>query len=326
MNAHEATHECRPDVLGIGQSLSGTNWLWQQLRSHSGTWMPPIKEMHFLDHGMISAGPRRRLARILARRDKPRPSDEEDLAFLTRYFLSPICEELQREEYRFLAAREHVLSPLPHAPPGEPLSITFRPQSRHFDWYGNLFELAGDRLTGEITPRYCILDRDVIADLRAWAPDLKIIMTVRHPVERLKSYLQKAVRRGHCNEADLVHPDRVLNMTLRNPVQIPFLSPTSNYLTWTEVFDPKDVLVLTLDEIREEPDAACARLCRFLGLNPDPQAFTGEANINTKAERAKCEIPGFVDELLTDALSDELQACARVFGGRASAYPQTAQP
>jgi hypothetical protein len=60
----------RPDFLCIGIHKAGTTWLYQQLDSHPDFWMPPIKELHYLDQ----------LGRV--ERTSPRCRDERDLRFL----------------------------------------------------------------------------------------------------------------------------------------------------------------------------------------------------------------------------------------------------
>jgi len=38
-----------PDFLCVGAQKGGTSWLYRQLEAHSDFWMPPIKELHYLD-------------------------------------------------------------------------------------------------------------------------------------------------------------------------------------------------------------------------------------------------------------------------------------
>ena len=38
-----------PDFLCVGAQKGGTSWLYQQLEAHSDFWMPPVKELHYLD-------------------------------------------------------------------------------------------------------------------------------------------------------------------------------------------------------------------------------------------------------------------------------------
>ena len=38
-----------PDFLCVGAQKGGTSWLYRQLEAHSDFWMPPVKELHYLD-------------------------------------------------------------------------------------------------------------------------------------------------------------------------------------------------------------------------------------------------------------------------------------
>ena len=39
-----------PDFLGIGATRTATTYLHEQLRTHPGVWMPPMKEIHYWNH------------------------------------------------------------------------------------------------------------------------------------------------------------------------------------------------------------------------------------------------------------------------------------
>src|SRR4051794_28275255 len=39
-----------PSFLCIGAQKAGTSWLFAQLHSHPGVWVPPIKEVHYFNH------------------------------------------------------------------------------------------------------------------------------------------------------------------------------------------------------------------------------------------------------------------------------------
>jgi len=65
-----STCDAQPDFLCVGAQKGGTSWLYQQLESHPGFWMPPVKELHYFD----------KLSRT--KTAPPRPRDERDLCFL----------------------------------------------------------------------------------------------------------------------------------------------------------------------------------------------------------------------------------------------------
>jgi Sulfotransferase family len=63
----------RPDFLCVGAQKGGTSWLYHQLDFHPDFWMPPVKELHYLDA----------LSRV-KRKNSPRCKDEHDQWFLAR--------------------------------------------------------------------------------------------------------------------------------------------------------------------------------------------------------------------------------------------------
>jgi hypothetical protein len=60
-----------PDFLCVGAQKAGTSWLYRQLEPHPDFWMPPVKELHYLDN----------LNRTKRHRP-PRSKDERDACFL----------------------------------------------------------------------------------------------------------------------------------------------------------------------------------------------------------------------------------------------------
>jgi len=65
------TADASPDFMCVGAQKAGTTWLYRQLEPHPDFWMPPLKELHYLDN----------LNRT-KRRLPPRSKDERDACFL----------------------------------------------------------------------------------------------------------------------------------------------------------------------------------------------------------------------------------------------------
>src|SRR5438046_9791001 len=71
-NGHNCvTGDPSPDFLCVGAQKAGTSWLYRQLEPHPDFWMPPVKELHYLNQ----------LNRA-KRLDPPRSGDERDASFL----------------------------------------------------------------------------------------------------------------------------------------------------------------------------------------------------------------------------------------------------
>ncbi len=65
------TGDAYPDFLCVGAQKAGTSWLYRQLEPHPDFWMPPVKELHYLDN-------------LTGRSDFSRraPDDERDACFV----------------------------------------------------------------------------------------------------------------------------------------------------------------------------------------------------------------------------------------------------
>jgi Sulfotransferase family len=46
---HYSAGDACPDFLCVGAQKGGTSWLYSQLEQHPDCWMPPIKELHYLN-------------------------------------------------------------------------------------------------------------------------------------------------------------------------------------------------------------------------------------------------------------------------------------
>jgi hypothetical protein len=68
---NDFTGDACPDFLCVGAQKAGTSWLYRQLELHPDFWMPPVKELHYLDQ----------LNRT-KQFHPPRCGDERDTAFL----------------------------------------------------------------------------------------------------------------------------------------------------------------------------------------------------------------------------------------------------
>ena len=65
------TNSVGPDFLCVGVHKGGTTWLYHQLDCHPDFWMPPLKELHYLDQ----------FSRV-QRASSPRCRDERDRRFI----------------------------------------------------------------------------------------------------------------------------------------------------------------------------------------------------------------------------------------------------
>jgi hypothetical protein len=226
----------RPDFLCIGAPRCGTGWLDRNLRSHPELWLPPIKELHYLDYlprARRLLGPvilrdrnsRRRAGRYL-RRALPclaRLRPPEDLGWALRYFVSWPTDQ----------------------------------------WYQSLFP-QGNRLAGECTPSYAELPEPCLARVRAINPELKIIYLLRNPIHRDWSHAAMWLR-GRRRAIDNACEAEVLAA-----LELVMRSGASNYADnlarWEQFYPSENILVGFFEDLVGDPSGLLLRIMRFLGV------------------------------------------------------------
>jgi hypothetical protein len=182
-NDRHLSGDPRPDFLCVGAQKGGTSWLYHQLKLHPDFWMPPIKELHYLDA----------LSRV-KRPMPPRYRDERDPWFLDRITELSALPYIDLESYAQL-----------FGPKGSLLSGDITPA------YSMLNDELIERITGCFSNiKVIFLARDPVQ--RAWsqlsmhvrvrsiepfdATDVnEVIRNLLSPAVLLRSYPSKIVAR-----------------------------------------------------------------------------------------------------------------------------------
>ncbi len=237
------------DFLGIGVQKAGTSWLHKNLASHPEVWLPFIKEVHFFNRRFIKDarlerlrrgqgfGRLRLIRRIRLRIRKLRRGEtvsqfgkDEEIAYLKR-----------------LADRDFFLTP---------------------EWYDFLFSPAPrDRKTGEITPYYCALEEDAIADLKQRYPAARLLYLIRDPVDRALSSLRMVASR---TGVDMNDPAAVRRLAKRCLASERFNRRgdfRAHIPLWDRHFGDQ-VLYLPFGRIRTDPERLLRSVEAFIGIGP----------------------------------------------------------
>lgn len=276
-----------PDFICIGSSRCGTTFLHRHLRTHPGLWLTPIKELHYFDAQQGAPRLNRRSKKHLRKIPglMKRSLAGEGPAGLGR----DICWAL-----RYYLGR------------------------RSDDWYLSLFPPRPGRLSGEITPAYCVLKPEQVEGIHRLLPHTKIIFMMRDPIERSWSSVVKQTARAVGRSIDEVPPVEIERRVAR-----PGLVRRSDYAavirTWERFYEPQQVFYGFLEEIRNEPAAFLDRLCEFLGVGPHPQReqIAQAQPVNTTAAHGG-SIPDAVARRLAEAFLPGTAELAARFGG----YPE----
>lgn len=181
-------------------------------------------------------------------------------------------------------------------PPGRPKEVHF------FDCYCQVADIPADsyhryfprppgKLCGEWTPRY-MYDYWTPPMLRRAAPQTKVLIILRDPIERFLSGLAMHVSFGFEMNSRLYH-------------QFWRGSYWSQLRTLLEYFDRSQLLVLQYEQCVADPLAQANRTFDFLGL--EPAAQTVAAQLAQRVNQNRIEKPT-IDEGTLDALRRSYRA------------------
>ncbi len=166
--------------------------------------------------------------------------------------------------------------PAINAAKGKELDFFSYHHDRGHDWYARRWQGPGLRF--ENSPSY-LHDPRAPMRLRAFAPDTRLIVTLRDPVERAYSHHLHEIARGHIPACPFAQAQP------RNPDYLEQGRYGKHLRAWRAAFPPDQMLILLAEDIATGPEAARVRILRFLGLDPGPApAMLSEArNVSDRA-------------------------------------------
>jgi len=239
----------KPDFIGIGPPKTGTTWIYHNLSNHPQVDMPPDKEIRY---------------------------------FWERYFVGTLTfkEWINSDHWHVRGRRafhknrfrKHLSDLMSVRVDVGDLrwDIKYLSRKRTDRWYSSLFNQ--NLVSGDITAKYCELPEQEIVKISQVFPDLKILVTLRDPIERewsrAKMNLSKKPRRqlDHVTEPEFIDQ-------FNDPPQKESNDYAALIDRWCNHFDREQVLVLFYDELLENPFHYFSRLCDFLEITgPDQSA------------------------------------------------------
>lgn len=272
-----------PDFLCIGMGKSGTTWIFDQCQHHPDFWMPPIKELHYLD----SEFPRKTSNALLRRARKGSPTSRDKAG----------RRAPQSRDLEFLKEMREFK--------GKPMNL---------ERYSEMFRFKGDQITGDVTPSYCTLPEDLIARVMAKFPKVKVIFMIRDPVSRAWSHLLMKHRGGTVEAAGLQEPDK-FRVVLQASKITKIGSAAELERKWLRHVPPSQYRHYFFDDLTVDSNAVSIDLLTFLGA--DPARNPVETTHNRKANKLKLPMSNEVRDILVQQFKGELADCARYFGGHA---------
>lgn len=259
-----------PDFIGIGAQKAGTTWFSENIVSHPRAWMPGVKELQYFNDLYI---PGHRNWTVNHRERHTRHA----LASYMRAH-KPVDWDLDYIKYTTMIATDEM----------------------NDEWYRQIFTPAGpDRICGEITPEYSLLDDEGVAHVKRLCPDAKILFFLRDPISRNWSHARMIARNSDRNpsfEEIIEYPDVIKRADYGGILD-----------RWQAAYGEDGVHVETQDDIAATPQRVMRRTCQFLGLEFEPDYFSGLKEVVHKGAsvdmpegiyaRLKEQLKGYYEEI-----------------------------
>jgi hypothetical protein len=136
-------------------------------------------------------------------------------------------------------------------------------------WYERYFrDAAPDQITGEVTPMY-LCDPDAPGRIRDTLPDVRLICSLRNPVDRAYSHYWMALRKGDTTDTF----EEVVRR--REPRFIQRGLYGSQIARYLEIFPRDRMHVAIYEELFKDTASGLATLRTFLGLDHSPPTEPG---------------------------------------------------
>ena len=228
--------------VGIGAQKAGTSWLADYFQKHDEVLMSPLKELHYFDRFYAEKtyrGFTERFKKALESTVKRvTPEDTaENRALLEK------CDLLLRR-----------------------LKMGVDPDA-FLDYFRSLYR--GEKIFGEISPSYSVLDRRAFEEMRKIHPEVRIIFIMRNPVDRYWSHLRFRIQQNP--EFD---PVKQFERKLSVPMYFERTDYRKTVNELEAVFNKEEILYLFYEHLfakeARQADRELEKVCDFFGISRRP--------------------------------------------------------
>jgi len=209
------------------------------------------------------------------------------------------------------------------------MDFFFMPQMLQHDltWYAAHFRQEKDAepkpVRGEISPRYTRLKTWQVKQIAKFLPNLRIVLTVRHPIERVWSQTLYDFGRLQCRDIRRVGVLDFLRQIERHRSKL-----SSDYSRairiWSNAFGKDALHVGLFDQLRDNPERYVNGILRHIGATASwtpPVKFLREKVLATKSlVQHEREIPEVVQWYIADQLLESTEHLNELLNGRVSSW------
>lgn len=280
---------------GIGAQKAGTSWLYYNLSKTPGFVIPPVKEMHYFD------------------RDTKYPSPN----ILSK---TKVRDRITNLAYLKKAARSIISSLLKGKMKNVAFTFKWFFSDYSDDWYISIFA-PYKGMKGEITPSYSMLSKQDISRMHKMAPDAKLVLMLRNPVDRAWSHFRHTKKRikgfnlDDVKENDIIAFMKSEGQELRSD----YVRTINNF---TSVFPKEQLLIGFFDAIMDAPEQLLEEVKQFISSNDESEdELKKSRNVDNTAinkvvnKSIEIDCPPAVLTLLREKYHDMILDLANQYGG-----------
>ena len=280
-----------PDFLCIGAQKAGTTWLHAVLKHHPEVWLPQRKEIHYFDL---------RYPPYPTYPDKEAPSDA-DTNISLNYKVTSRLSRFKKYTPKRLA-----------------WEVYYRYFPRSDKWYKNLFMSAKDRMAGDFTPGYAMLDNSAIANVYKLLPNAKIIFIMREPIERAWSHAKMILGQHGYRSISKISEKKFIEFLHSEP-SLRRGQYSQIIKRWETFYPAESFLRLYFDDVSENPELLVNKVIDFLGVGPMSEEM--HAIIHKEIHKGQdLDIPDTIYLELFELYEQEMQVLASKYGGIAQRW------
>ncbi|WP_233494812.1 sulfotransferase domain-containing protein [Ruegeria sp. A3M17] len=274
-----------PDFLCIGMPKCGTSTLQVLLRDRTVIYVSPLKEIKFFARDRI--GYDGGLRNFLFSKHWAARQERRAVAQIAKQVATG-KEDMKRLNW----------------------ALSFVTARRDLDWYLDLF--PRNRISGDISPCYHMLNDDEVQHVKSQLPHLKIVILLRNPFDQLWSHCRMSTRAVKIEDEVAFYREKIDYQMDICPRYVDLVE------RWQKVYGPKNVIVDYLESLSSNPGEVLNRIVSFIdppmgavnriaALDATPKVFKGK----------KMSMPDETCELLRDAALQRLEGFERINEGLA---------
>jgi len=166
---------------------------------------------------------------------------------------------------------------------------------------------------GEATASYAVeVDETVMSEILLLNPDIKAILTIRNPVERLWSHAKLALCRNTGRTVDQV-ADQEFYEFFRNPYQVACGKYSRLVEFWSSSLKEGHLFIAQFVDVVQRPEGLLKDIYSFLGVSDDDRYIPSLARERVNATTSEA-VPDRFRECIEDTLKDDLAMQKQRYG------------